>query len=185
MRDVVQVLSSYNNPPSIHLRSSQNPALASGVNGKVGSGTASDVANATLSTYIAPPSDSLLGGFVVSSDPIAVEVIDVGDVEGTVCDCGDITIPGGGFPKWPLIFLAGIPLFFINGCDDCDSPQPPNTPNPLPSPRSITTPTATPEPATLLLFGTGMAVLGARLRRRYGRRKLNAEVRSETEGLSE
>ena len=40
-------------------------------------------------------------------------------VEGTICDCGEILIPGG-FPKWPLLFLAAIPLFFIDTGDDID-----------------------------------------------------------------
>jgi hypothetical protein len=131
---------------------------------------------------MAPPSDSLLGGVVISSDAIPVEVIAEGDVEGTICDCGEITVPGGGFPKWPLLFLAGIPLFFIHNCDDCDSPLPPDTPNPNPTPRSTT---PTPEPATLLLFGTGIATLGAGLRRRYRRTKLPTEVRSTTKEIGE
>jgi hypothetical protein len=183
VRDVVQVLSSYQNPPNLRLRSPQDPALVAGVNSKpVGLDTCSDVANSTLSSYMAPPSDSLLGGVVISSDAIPVEVIAEGDVEGTICDCGEITVPGGGFPKWPLLFLAGIPLFFIHNCDDCDSPLPPDTPNPNPIPRSTT---PTPEPATLLLFGTGIATLGAGLRRRYRRTKLPTEVRSTTKELSE
>jgi len=179
MRDVVQVLGSYQNPPSIRLRTAQDPAIVSGVNNKVVLDIRSDIANSTLSSYTAPPSDSLLGGLIVSSNPIPVDVIDEGDVEGTVCDCGEITVPGGSFPKWPLLFLAGIPLFFIHGCDDCDSPLTPDTPTPDSTPRSTT---PTPEPTTLLLFGTGMAALGARLRRRYGRTKLTAEVQRDTEG---
>jgi hypothetical protein len=70
-----------------------------------------------------------------------------------------------GFPKWPLLFLAGIPLFFIHGGDSSTPPivSPPVViPTPLPPPV-----TPTPEPAALLLFGTGLVVLGARLRRRY------------------
>ena len=175
VRDVVQVLSSYNNPPIITLRS-QDPASVQGK--PIGVDTPSGIATSTLSSYIAPPSDSLLGGVVVSSDPISVDVIAEGDVEGTICDCGDITVPGGAFPKWPLLFLAGIPLFFINGSDD--TPLPPNTPKPIPIPNSTT---PTPEPTTLLLFGTGMVALGARLRRRYGRTKLTAGVGSNTEGV--
>src|SRR5437588_10730395 len=35
-----------------------------------------------------------------------VEVVDEGDITGTICDCGEIKVPGG-FPKWP--FLALIP----------------------------------------------------------------------------
>ena len=171
LSDVVQVLSNYQNPPNLHLRNvSQDPK-------RVGVESCIDVANSTLSTYVPPPSDSLLAGIAVTSPQ--VDVIAEGDVDGTVCDCGEITVPGGAFPKWPLLFLAGIPLFFIHGCDHCESDLPPNTPNPLPTPSSTT---PTPEPATLLLFGTGIAALGVRLRRRYGRTKFMGHQSADSEG---
>ncbi|MBA2341245.1 MAG: hypothetical protein H0V88_12675, partial [Pyrinomonadaceae bacterium] len=45
-----------------------------------------------------------------------VETIQLGDVSGTICDCGEIVIPGagGGFPLWPLFGLAAIPLAFLD-----------------------------------------------------------------------
>jgi hypothetical protein len=94
-----------------------------------------------------------------------VETIDLGDVTGTVCDCGVIPIPDvkGGFPKWPLFALAAIPLGFIPGGDDDNTP--PSFPTPTPPDVPI------PEPATLLLFGSGLLALGARARRRYGRQQ--------------
>jgi hypothetical protein len=102
----------------------------------------------------------------VVQDPqkLGVEIVEEAEVEGTICDCGEILIPDGAFPKWPLLFLAAVPLVFINDCDDC-AQTPDSTPTPTPPPPTPT-PTPTPEPATLLLFGTGLVAVGAGLRRR-------------------
>ena len=118
-----------------------------------------------LPTDAAAPADTTLtqsGG--------QVEVVEFGDVTGTVCDCGEIPaaiIPGGGFPLWPLLGLAGVPLAFLPGDDDTVPPgvNPPPPPGPTPPPAPI------PEPATLLLFGTSLLALGARARRRLARRR--------------
>jgi hypothetical protein len=98
-----------------------------------------------------------------------VETIELGEVDGTLCDCGEIKIPGGGFPLWPLLGFAGVPLFFIPGDDD----TPPNTPTPTPTqpPPTSPPPAPIPEPATLLLFGTGLAAIGAGARRRRAARQ--------------
>ena len=92
------------------------------------------------------------------------KIVEEAEVEGTICDCGEILLPGGAFPKWPLLFLAAVPLVFINDCDDCVQ-TPESTPTPTPPPPTAT-PTPTPEPASLLLFGTGLVAVGAGLRRR-------------------
>jgi hypothetical protein len=106
-----------------------------------------------------------------------VETVDLGDVTGTVCDCGEIPaspIAKGGLPWWPL--LAGIPLVCLSGiCTHDDTPPPgPTPPPPTPPPPSV------PEPATLLLFGSGLLALGARARRRHGLKRLAEETLNAT-----
>ena len=182
IREVIQMLGNYQNPPQIQLRSvSQNSSMvASGVKGSLQTGASGQSASeSTLGALDASPiegnSDSLLAGVSVASDPqTTIEVIDTGDVDGTVCDCGEIEVAGGGFPKWPLLFLAAIPLFFIHGCDDCDTPT-------STTPTSTPTPPGVPEPASLFLFGTGLAAFGAGLRRRYAKAKLIAQMQATEE----
>ena len=176
---VVQVLSNYQNPPDIRLRGVSQNTLTSGVKSSIHAVINRSADNGSLAvadnSLFAPEvtTDSLLSGFAIDSDPQkTVEIIDTGDVEGTVCDCGEIPVAGGGIPKWPLLFLAAIPLFFIHGCDDCEKPPPP-TPTP--------TPPGVPEPASLFLFGTGLAAFGAGLRRRYAKAKLTAQIQAAEE----
>jgi hypothetical protein len=180
--EVIQVLGNYRNPPDIRLRILTQTASTprSGVKGSTvnsgvkqsavdGPGTVVDAIVASAGT------DSLLAGVAfISNDPQrGVEIIDQGDVEGTICDCGEILIPAGGFPKWPLLFLAAIPFFFINGDEDVDTPTFTTTPTPLPVTPTPTPPEIPiPEPASLLLFGSGLAAFGAGLRRRYAKTQL-------------
>jgi len=108
-----------------------------------------------------------------------VETIDLGDVTGTVCDCGvlpGIEVPAGGFPLWPLAGLAAIPFLFI----DRDNPPPDDIPpGPGPTPTTTPPPPAVPEPATLLLFGSGLLALGAGARRRRGIKALEVVARDQ------
>ena len=103
---------------------------------------------------------------------------------GTVCDCGEIPAileEGRGFPWW---LLGGVPLICVSGvCFDSDEEQPPPPPGPTPPPPPGNTPTPTPppttpvpEPTTLLLFGTGLLAVGARARRRFGRKAADADT---------
>lgn len=88
------------------------------------------------------------------------------DVEAAICDCGELNELIGGFPKWPFLFLAGIPLFFI---DTGDTPPPPLTPVPTPTlPTIVETPT--PEPTSVLLLLSGLGAIGWRVRRRLNRK---------------
>ena len=62
-----------------------------------------------------PKLDALLSGFPIVPQSVDLGVDDVseeGEVDGTICDCGEILIAGGGFPKWPLLFLAAVPIAF-------------------------------------------------------------------------
>jgi len=193
LSEVIQVLSSQLSPPDLRLRSvSTNSAtLASGVKGSVQYGAiqqSTDDNSKFNPEAMGAPSDSLFSGVRVGTgaQPIGVDVIDSGDVEGTVCDCGEIV--GGGAPKWPLILLAAIPLLFIHGSSDSQPPDSPPIPRDnieIPTPTPTPTPPRTPEvpePASLFLFGTGLAAFGAGLRRRYAKGKLAAELAATKEG---
>ena len=175
-REVIQVLSSHQNPPGLRLRSisqTATPLLAEGF----ASSTQEDAAGQPITgTAVVDAGDStLLSGIAMSVKPQGgVVAIDQGEVEGIICDCGEITVPGGGFPKWPLLFLAALPFFFSHGCDECEIETPPGTP-----PGTTVTSSPIPEPASLLLFGSGLAAFGAGLRRRYARGKLAAQIQGE------
>jgi hypothetical protein len=126
--------------------------------------------------------DSIISGVTITGEgqKIGVESIEEGEVEGTICDCGEIYI-AGGFPKWPFLFLAAVPLAFIHDCEDCDTPSSTPTPTPPSTPTPTPTPPGVPEPASLLLFGTGLAAAGAGLRRRYGKAKVDQQIEAEEE----
>lgn len=175
--DVMQIIGSYQNPPELRLRSFSQTSSRP-IKSTDGAAT---VASGIVDSSVTPRNtDSLLSGVSVDNhdpqDPVIV--VAQGDVDGTICDCGVVTV-AAGFPKWPLLFLAAIPLFFINDddcetCDDIVTPTPTPTPNPTPTPQ-----TPVPEPASLLLFGSGLAAFGMRLRKRRMQAKLNAQVETE------
>jgi hypothetical protein len=143
---------------------SQDP-IAPGTKGSQ-SGPRSDAAT---SSQDGMKTDSVLSGTTLTSQgPLGVEIVEDGEVEGTICDCGEMLVAAAGaFPKWPFLFLAAVPLVLIKDCDSCN-----DTPSSTPTPTPPSTPTPTPEPASLLLFGTGLLAAGAGLRRRYTKSKL-------------
>jgi hypothetical protein len=103
-----------------------------------------------------------------------IDIVDQDEVDGTICDCGEILVAGVGFTKWPF-FFAAIPLILIPWDDD---PEDDPTPTPTPTPPSTPTPTPqpVPEPATLLLLGSGLAAVGAGLRRRRAKQLVESET---------
>ncbi len=167
MNQVIQTLSNSAGAPDLTLStlvSQQDPATSKsstpGGPGKDGT--------------TAPKTDSVISGVTVKGQgqQLGVEIIEEAEVEGTICDCGEIYPVAGGIPKWPFLFLAAVPLVFIDRHDTEETP----TPTPTPTPPSTPTPTPTPtpqvpEPASLLLLGTGLAACGAGLRRRYSKSK--------------
>lgn len=167
--DVAPVMSTRTGSSQLRLRNiSQvaNPAVASRV--------AQDPQNGGASSASAGN-----GTAVVAQDPSApsIETIELGEVTGTVCDCGEILAPvlpgGGGFPLFPLFALGAIPLAFVDfGGEESDTAieTPISLPTPTPAmPTPSPSPAPVPEPATLLLLGSGLAALAARARRRRRR----------------
>jgi hypothetical protein len=147
--------------------------------GSTQSGTASSQEQQTSGQQPTTPNGSTNISAPGSSDPTLsqsggkVETVDLGDVTGTVCDCGEIPsnpLPKGGFPWWTL---AGIPLICVSGICAGGEETPP-TSNPTPTPPT----TPTPEPISLFLFGSGLLAVGASARRRYGRKQFEADTLS-------
>ncbi len=127
-------------------------------------------------------SSSLFTGVLIIPDEqqqSTVETVGRGTVQGTVCDCGEILVAGGSFPKWPLIFLTAIPFFFIHRGDSSPTPSPTPTPAPTTTPTTPPPPPPppVPEPGSLLLFGTGLAAFLFGLRRRYKAKNLISKTR--------
>ncbi len=106
-----------------------------------------------------------------------VEVIEEGDVTGTVCDCGEIIVPGG-WPKWPLAFIPAAICLVPDLCTTEDHKCVPGSPE---CPNVCTNCTTIPEPASIFLLGSGLSALGAAVRRRYKLRGSERDLPETTE----
>ena len=170
----------------LRLRVAQDPSAPKTINGdKSGAGSAAPSADgdaAPASSALAPTAEgvapSLIAGTEVAPQQPQgdVQVFEQDNVDGTICDCGEIPAVGGGFPKWP--FLALIPLICVTGicshhhkeCIDCNVIPPTPTPTP-----------PVPEPTSLLLLGSGIVALSAGARRRYARTRATKQAAAMTE----
>jgi len=173
---VVQTVNTLQTSVDLRLRNLSQDPVSPDVKG-----TTSAIGDDANSSKGGAKADSILAGVAVDlqTQKVGTVVVEEAIVEGTVCDCGEILLPVGGFPKWPLLFLAAIPLIFIPECDDCDVTVCENcvisTPTPTPPPPNSTVP----EPTSLFLFGTGLLAIGAGLRRRYAKAKDETETKDE------
>jgi hypothetical protein len=178
---VVQVLSVNQNPVSLRLQNShQTSNAASGVRGSRIDGTQQG-SDSSVGTSDTP--DTLLSGIsVLQGQNVGVDIVDQDDVEGTICDCGEILVAGARFTAWPFFLLAAVPLVFIpRDNDNPKTPETPKTPRPTPTPNvptSTPTPQPVPEPATLLLLGTGLAGIGASLRKRRAKGQIESQLKN-------
>lgn len=185
--DVVHVMGNMQNGgqnPQLRLRTIQQQGSTPTSQGTKTSQTPSSgsTTTTTTTTTAAEPSSLIQGAqtpttTTTTQSPQVEVAVDQGDLEGTVCDCGEVRVPAGGFPLW---WLAGIPAVCLTGiCTGNKKPQ--CIPTAGQNANCETTTTETPEPASLLLFGSGLAALAGGARRRYRRVKLEKQQSVATE----
>ena len=151
--------------PRVPLNARSNPSQSSAdVTTPSTDGSVVEASNALVATENS--NSSLVAGTDLAPQTPQgnVQVFDQDQVNGTICDCGEIPAVGGGFPKWPFLFL--IPLVCVTGIctHHHKTPECPTCPTPTPTPTP-----PIPEPTSLLLLGSGITALAAGARRRYSK----------------
>ena len=158
--------------------------VAQDPNGQTSSSASKSLAGPTapaIDTDVQTAAPSLVAGVEVAPQQPQgeVQVFEQDNVDGTICDCGEIPAVGGGFPKWP--FLALIPLICVTGICHRDHKTPPPPDCPTCPTSTPTPPPQVPEPASLLLFGSGIVALTAGARRRYAKMRARKQAATMTE----
>jgi hypothetical protein len=159
--DVLQVVSggtrNGGQNASVQLRFLENGDKAS-----AGTATTSTTTSGNTSVVSADGSSSNVTSVQDPSGIVQTEVTE--DIGVEQCECEDFTVPVAGFPKWPFIPLVG--LVCLTGVCTKDKCKPTATQDE--NCQEIVCPNCNqvPEPASLLLFTSGIAALGASIRRR-------------------
>ena len=166
INEVVQVVSGsqrsggQNASVSLRFLAQDDNATAGGATTSASDSSASG--NSSSSGATTSVQDPSSGGAIIQTDVTE----DIGVEE---CECGPFTVPVAGFPKWPFIPLVGLVCLVPDLCTKCTPKQGEDANcNHIEIPDCTTTGTCpqVPEPASLVLFGSGMAALGASMRRR-------------------
>ena len=174
--EVIQVVSgsqrSGGQNASVELRHLSNDDRAT-------AGTSTTATTTTSSGDTVASGDTSSSGIttVVQDQGAVVQTEVTEDIGVEECECGDFKVPVAGFPKWPFIPLVG--LVCLTGICTKDKCKPgPNQDANCQDIPVCTNCNQVPEPASLILFGSGLAAIGARLRRRRTQIKDQASTNS-------
>lgn len=166
--DVIQVVSgtsrSGGQNASVQLRFLEHDDKAS-------AGTTTTSTNTSGNTSVVSGDGSSSSVTASLQDPSGIVQTEVTeDIGVEQCECEDFTVPVAGFPKWPFIPLIG--LVCLTGACTKDKCTPTATQDSNCQELVCTNCNQVPEPASLLLFTSGIAALGASIRRRRSMKEI-------------